>query len=164
MPADLRPHPVCGPADRDSFAAYQKSLACRFGFTIPESELRNQSEEINDAVGAPKTPEWVSQAIGRQQVYRRDYSNIKVPVLAFLEFPRWPDGYTARSEEQRALIERFIERGRVLVGRWMDKLKQHVPDAKFVDVPGGGHYLWLTRQELVLREIHTFIDGLPPVQ
>jgi pimeloyl-ACP methyl ester carboxylesterase len=164
MPADLRPQPVCGPVNRDSFTAYQKSLACRFGFTIPESELRNQAEDVNGAVGPAKAPDWVSRAIGTQQVYRRDYSNIKVPVLAFLEFPKWPEGYKGKSAEERALIERFIERGRVLVGRWTDKLKQHVPDAKFVDVPGGGHYLWVTRQDLVLREIHAFIAGRRPVR
>jgi hypothetical protein len=97
-------------------------------------------------------------------VFRRDYSNIGVPVLAFLEFPRWPKGYTAKSEADRVLLERFIDSGRVLVGGWTDKLKQHVPDAKFADVPGGGHYLWVTREDLVLREMHALIAGLPPAK
>jgi pimeloyl-ACP methyl ester carboxylesterase len=160
MPSDLRPQAACEPVDRSSFAAFHRTLACRFGFAIPEAEHRNQFEEANGGVGAAKTPEWVSRAIGQQQVYRRDYSNIHVPVLAFVEFPRWPEGYTAKSEAQRLLIEQFIDRGRVLVGRWTAKLKQHVPDATIVDVPGGGHYLWLTRQDLVLREIHAFIAAL----
>jgi pimeloyl-ACP methyl ester carboxylesterase len=160
-PRDLRPQPVCDPVDTSTFAAFQKSRACRLGFTIPESELRNQFEDLNGAVGPAKSPDWVSRAIGTQQVYRRDYSNIKVPVLAFLEFPKWPEGYTAKSDEDRAVIEQLIARGRVLVGRWTGKLKQHVPDARFVDVPGGGHYLWMTKQDQVLREIHAFIAGLP---
>jgi pimeloyl-ACP methyl ester carboxylesterase len=70
-------------------------------------------------------------------------------MLAFLEFPRRPEGYTANSEEDRAVTR---------------KLTQHVPDAKFVDVPGGGHYLWMTKQDLVLREIHGFIAQLPPTK
>ena len=49
----------------------------------------------------------------------------------------------------------------MLVGRWTGKLKQPVPDARFVDVPGGGHYLWMKRKDLVLREIGAFIAGLP---
>ena len=162
VPSDLRPPPVCDPVDRRTFAAYQKSMACRLGFVIPESELRNQAEDVNGSVGAAKAPDWVSRAIGQQQVQRRDYSNITVPVLAFLEFPRWPDGYRAKSDADRALIEQFIEKGRVLVGRWTGKLQQHVPAARIVDVPGGGHYLWMTRQDLVLREIDAFIASVSP--
>lgn len=164
VPGDMHPQPVCGPVNRDSFPEYQKTLACRIGFTIPESELRNQAEDVNGSVGPAKTPDWVSQAIGQQQVYRRDYSNIMVPVLAVLEFPAWPEGYKARTEDERATIQQFIERGRVLIARWTDKLKQHVPDARFVDVPGGGHYLWVKREDLVLREIHAFIASLPPAK
>jgi non-heme chloroperoxidase len=161
VPTDLRPQPKCDPVDRSTFAAYQKSMACRLGFLIPESELRNQAEDVNGSVGPAKAPDWVSRAIGEQQVYRRDYSNIKVPVLAFLEFPKWPEGYRAKSDEERASIEQFIGRGRVLVGRWTGKLNQHVPDARFVDVPDGGHYLWMKREDLVLREIYAFIASLP---
>jgi len=161
VPTDLRPPPDCDPVDTSTFAAYQKSRACRLGFVIPESELRNQLEDINGSVGPAKAPDWVSRAIGQQQVYRRDYSNIKVPVLAFLEFPRWPEGYRAKMEEDRVNIDLFIERGRALVGRWTGKLKQHVPDARVVDVPGGGHYLWMKRGDLVIREILAFIESLP---
>jgi hypothetical protein len=31
---------------------------------------------------------------------------------------------------------------------------------RVVDVPGG-HYLWITREPEVLREIHSFIASLP---
>jgi pimeloyl-ACP methyl ester carboxylesterase len=160
MPAGLRPQPVCDPADRSTFATHQKSLACRFGFTIPESELRNQFETVNGGVGPVTAPDWVMRAIGQGQVFRKDYSNIRVPVLALLEFPRTPE-YPPKNEEERALIDLFVARGRVIVGRWTDKLKRSVPDARFVDVPGGGHYLWMTREPQVLREIHTFIASLP---
>jgi non-heme chloroperoxidase len=161
LPPDMRPSPICGRVDRSTFAAYQQSRACRLGFTIPESELRNQFEDVQGRVGPARTPDWVMRAIGQQQVYRRDYSNIEVPVLAFLDFPRWPRGYTPRSDEERAVVGQFLARTRVLVGRWMDKLTLHVPDARFVDVPGGGHYLWATREDLVAGEIHAFIAGLP---
>jgi hypothetical protein len=40
-------------------------------------------------------------------------------------------------------------------------MKQHVSDARFVDVPGGGHYLWMKREALVLQEILAFIESLP---
>jgi pimeloyl-ACP methyl ester carboxylesterase len=161
VPPDLRPPPVCDPVDRSTFAAYQKSMACRLGFVIPESELHNQFEDRNGSVGPPTASDSVSRAIGQQQVFRRDYSHITVPVLAFLEFPHWPDGYRAKSQEDRVNIERFLERGRVILERWTGKLKEHVPDARIVDMPGGGHYLWMTREDLVLREIHAFVSSLP---
>jgi non-heme chloroperoxidase len=159
MPAGLNPQPVCDPVDTSTFAAFRITRACTLGFAIPESELRNQFEIVNGGVGAVKTPDWVMRAIGQQQVYRKDYSNIRVPVLVIL--PRPISDYQPKNDEERALIERFMERGNVIVGRWKDKLKRHVPDARFVDVVGGGHYLWITREADVLREIHAFIASLP---
>ena len=80
-----------------------------------------------------------------------------MPVLVLMESPRFPESYQPKNAEERALIERFVARGRVIVGRWTDKVKRGVPDARFVDVPGGGHYLWVTKQAEVLHEIHAFI-------
>jgi non-heme chloroperoxidase len=163
MPAGLRPQPVCSPLDTSSFATFQKTRACTLGFTIPESELRNQFETTaSGGVGAVTAPDWVMRSIGQQQVYRKDYSNIRVPVLVLMELPRFPEAYRPKEDEERALIQRFVDRGSVIIGRWIGKLKRHVPDARVVDVPGGGHYLFMTREADVLREIHAFIAGLPP--
>jgi hypothetical protein len=131
------------------------------GITIPESELRQQFEDVNGSVGPVTAPDWVMRAIGQQQAFRKDYSNIRVPVLVLMELPRFPEHYQPKNDEERALIEQFVARGRVIVGRWIDKLKRHVPEARVVDVPGGGHYLWMTRENEVLREIHAFISALP---
>jgi hypothetical protein len=85
-------------------------------------------------------------AIGRQQVFRKDYSNIRVPVLVLMEFPRFPEQYRPKNDDERALIEQFVARGRVIVGKWTDKVKRGVPNARFVDVPAGGHYLFITKR------------------
>lgn len=162
LPAGWRPQPACGSWDTSTFAAYRTSFACRFGFSLPESELRNTFETAgNGGVGPVKTPDWVMRAIGRQQVFRKDYSNIRVPVLVLLELPYVPQEYTPKSDDERAIIQQFVDRGRVIFNRWIDKLKRHVPDARVVDVRGGGHYLWRTKEAEVLREIHTFIARLP---
>jgi hypothetical protein len=57
-----------------------------------------------------------------------------------------PLSYTPKNDEERALIERFVAIGKVIYRRWTDKVKRGVPNATFVDVPGAGHYLWLTRE------------------
>jgi pimeloyl-ACP methyl ester carboxylesterase len=161
MPSALFPQPVCEPVDKTTFAAFRRTRTCPFGFMLPESEAHNQFESVDGRVGPAKSPGWVMQAIGQQQVYRKDYSNIHVPVLVLMESPRFPESYQPKNADERALIERFVARSRVIVGRWTEKVKRGVPDARFVDVPGGGHYLWVTKQPEVLHEIHAFILSLP---
>ena len=124
---------------------------------LPESEIRQQHERVGDKVGAVTAPEWVSQAIGKQEVFRRDYSNIRVPVLALVEFPKVPQEFKPKNEEERALVEQFVARGYVMVGRWIDKLKRGASDVRIADMPGGGHYLFFTKEAEVLREVRAFI-------
>jgi len=163
MPPDLRPTPVCPPQVDRTFAAFRVSQACRLGFVlpIPESELRNQFNADGDRVGSIKSPDWISRAIGQGQVFRRDYSNIRVPVLAMLEYPFLPSDFRpARNDTERADIDAFIARGRVLVNRWVDKVKLHVTDVRIVDLPGAGHYAFLTREADVLRETRSFVASV----
>jgi hypothetical protein len=102
VPPDIRPAPVRPLEDRATFAGFRRSQAGSLGFIapIPESELRNQFNADGNRVGAAKTPDWVSRAIGQGQVFRRDYSNIRVPVLAMLEFPALrPTGASPQSKQ-----------------------------------------------------------------
>jgi pimeloyl-ACP methyl ester carboxylesterase len=152
MPADLRPAPVCPPQDSRTFSAFRLSQACRLGFVvpIPESELRNQFSADGDRVGSVKSPDWVSRAIGQGQVFR-----------AMLEFPALPPNFRQpSSDDERTAIDAFLTRGRVLMNRWVDKVKLHVTDVRVVDLAGAGHYAFLTRESDVLREIHTFVASL----
>jgi hypothetical protein len=36
-----------------------------------------------------------------------------------------------------------------------------VPEARFVDLPGAGHHMFITRETEVLRELRAFVAGLP---
>lgn len=167
MPPNFRPSPICSPRDRSTFTGFRLAQACDLGFVapIPESELRNQFDADGDRIGSVRSPDWVSRAIGQGQVFRRDYSNIRVPVLALIELPAHrPTDKIPANEEERKVVDAFNSRGRVLVNRWIDKVKRHVADVRVVDIPGGGHYLFLTREADVLREIHTFVASLPKAQ
>jgi pimeloyl-ACP methyl ester carboxylesterase len=42
----------------------------------------------------------------------------------------------------------------------MNNLKSGVPNARFVDLPGAGHFVFLTREADVLRETRTFVQAL----
>ncbi len=167
LPPGLNPKPDCPPVDRSSFAAYRRTRACTMGFAFPESELRNGFDAVGDAVGEFKTPAWVSRAIGQAQVFRRDYSNIRVPVLALMNGAMTTEellqatGYQPKDDEERQLIDKFIARSRIVFGRFTDKLKRHVPDARVIWYPGAGHYIHMTREADVLAEIQSFIRPSP---
>ncbi len=170
LPPGLLPSPKCPPLDRRSFAAYRRTWACELRFMFPESELRNMFDEASDGgVGEPRVPGWVSRAIGQRQIFRRDYSNIRVPVLAlnngFAADATTDDvlktfHYEVKSLEERAAIDRFMARSNIVFGRWMTKLRSGAPDARIVYYPDAGHFLWMTREAEVLREIHSFIAAL----
>ena len=47
-----------------------------------------------------------------------------------------------------------------MFSRWTDKLKRHVPDARVMYFPNAGHYVFITREPDILREIHGFMAAL----
>ena len=99
--------------DRSSFAAFRASLQCRHGIAIPEGDLRQGFETAADgSVGAARSPGWVSRAIGTGRP-PRDYSKIKVPVLAISDAVDFdlshlkPEQPQPRNDEDRAAAHRL---------------------------------------------------------
>jgi pimeloyl-ACP methyl ester carboxylesterase len=45
--------------------------------------------------------------------------------------------------------------------RWTKNLQSGVPNARLVDLPGAGHYVFLTRESEVVQGIREFIASLP---
>lgn len=161
LPAAKRPPPAL---DYSSFAAYRASQMTHFNYAFPEAELRNGFHvRADDGMGRFRTPPEVFTAIGAGQG-KRDYSRIRVPVLAFLEFPRPTydprlDGDVANDAE-RAAIEAAARATAVWVQKWMDNFTASVPDARLIDVTGAGHYLFLTRPSEVIGELKAFVTAL----
>jgi pimeloyl-ACP methyl ester carboxylesterase len=172
LPDALRKPP--SPAlDSSSFGAFQASLrrANRDLGRFPESELRQSFAELPDGrVGAYKaSTNDISTAIGRGQI-GRDYSNIRVPVLVFIDYP-WPPGapdrpsivivdgveYKPANDDERAAILAYARVERRRVDARTANLKRSVPSARVVEQPGAGHYLFLTREAEVLSEMHKFL-------
>jgi hypothetical protein len=111
----------------------------------------------------------IHAAIGHGQV-RRDYSGVKVPVLALFEFPRTSlselqvrlkaDTTTPRTDEERATVLAVEQATKAYMDRWRDNLLRSVPDARLVDLPGAGHFVFLTSERKVLQEVGSFIATL----
>jgi pimeloyl-ACP methyl ester carboxylesterase len=159
----LPPGPPPCPLDRRSFAALRVSLQCSSRVTLPESDLRNGwVANADGSVGRFKTPQSINQAIGIGQK-KRDYSNIRVPVLALFEFPRTsldqlkPDEPQPRNAEEREALLASFAATKIFMDRWADNLKRSVPNARLVDLPGAGHHVFLTREAAVLSEMHKFV-------
>ena len=151
--------------DYSSFGAYRNSQMKAFGYAFPEAELRNGfAGGPEGGMGRFRTPQSVFTAIGAGQ-RKRDYSHVRVPVLAFLEFPRSTydarlDGYEAKDVSERAAIEAVNRATAVYVQKWMQNLLVSVPGARLVDVTGAGHFVFLTRESEVLKDLKEFIAGL----
>lgn len=136
-------------------------------FAEPEAEFRNAwATNPDGSVGPYRTPQSVPDAIGAG-MKKRDYSHIGVPVLALSETPPptsldqlGPDDPQPRNDEERAAQLAFGAATKAYIDRWVENLRRGVPDARIVDVGKGGHYIFLTREEAVLREIHAFVASL----
>ena len=146
-------------------AALQKSLDESQDLLI-DLDFTGHAREMF-GVGAYRSPGWVSRAIGTGRP-PRDYSRIKVPVLALSDAVDFdlshlkPEQFQVRNDDDRAAVIAFGRATQAVFNRWSANLKRGVPSAKVIDMPGAGHYLWMTREADVLREIEAFIAGLAP--
>jgi non-heme chloroperoxidase len=164
LPAPMREPPP--PPESNSFSAYRAWWRRNEGFAFPESELRNGFATNPDGtMGEHKTPRHIHSAIGNG-AKKRDYSKIRVPVLALFDYPNFTDtvpqkgGYRPKNDEERAAIKAFSDATTAYVDRWMKNLMSGVPGFRFVDLPGAGHFVFLTREAEVLKELRRFVAGL----
>ena len=57
-------------------------------------------------------------------------------------------------------MEAFNQATVVFIERWNKNLKSGVPGAQIIDLPGAGHYVFLTRETEVLRGVREFVAAL----
>jgi pimeloyl-ACP methyl ester carboxylesterase len=158
LPAPKDPPPP-RPTGSVSFADHRAWQMQVGRFALPESELRSVYETNADGtMGRHKTPARIHRAIGNGQK-KRDYSRIRVPVMALMDYPR-PSANESQTEDEkrRAASVAYLAATRQYVDRWIANLFRGVPGARVVDVQGG-HYLFLTREKEVVQEIRTFLAG-----
>lgn len=163
LPAPMREPPP--PPASNSLSAHRAWWMRNEGFTFPESELRNGFATNPDGtMGEHKTPGRIHNAIGAG-AKKRDYSKIRVPVLALFDYPRYADapkkgGYQLKNDEERAATKAFAEATAAYVDRWLKNLMSSVPGVRLVDLPEAGHYVFLKRETEVLKEIRKFVADL----
>jgi pimeloyl-ACP methyl ester carboxylesterase len=57
-------------------------------------------------------------------------------------------------------MEAFDAATAAYVERWKRNLKRHVPRTQIIDLPGAGHYVFLTRRDQIARDLREFVAGL----
>lgn len=173
----LLPSAVSNPApptdaDKKSFEAfygYWKRRTVKFAF--PESDLRSEyDQEPNGSVGFDRAPGSVRKAIA-QGSKKRDYSKIKVPILAFVPSP--PDQSTGWSEyyrfqpmtdEERDALKKIYATDRACTKQLEQMLTAEVPKARIIELYNADHYVFFSNEGDVLGEMRAFLQHLPLVR
>jgi non-heme chloroperoxidase len=142
-----------------SFAAFQQACTRALGITYPEGELRQQYTTTPDGrVG--KQRDFPGGALLLQGM--KKYANISVPTLAIFAIPhaqpKWmTDSADPKVREAAKASSSAID---ALGARQAMAFEKGVPTAHVVRLPGADHYVYLSNEADVLREMKSFFNGL----
>jgi pimeloyl-ACP methyl ester carboxylesterase len=155
VPAQIASPPKPSADDLASFHAYCSYVSQVRGINFPEAELRASFESRADGgVGKRFDKGKIASAIlaGEQK-----YTEIRVPALAIFASPRstgpFPFNTAAEGLESAALETAGIE-GQIKA------LEGGVPSARVVRVANANHFVFLSNEADVLREMRIFLAGL----
>jgi non-heme chloroperoxidase len=147
-------------SDLKSFQAFHDFKVRQNGFKYPEAQLRASFDQNPDgSVGSYNTSNEVHNAIGRGAL-PRDYSRISVPILALFSSLSINYRYRPKDAQERVAIEKFDAATEVYVKRYKTNLLKAKGGVHFVDLPHADHYLFLSNEADVLREMLTFLTTL----
>jgi len=162
LPAAMRKAP--DRPDYSSFQAYRDWQMRVHGVAFPEAELRMMFTANPDgSMGAPLTSTAVRAAMFAG-IRKPDYQKIRVPVLAFVSLPRSCEDqmqrFPPRNESERAAMKQKCALDLAVPKRHEQDLKNGVPGAKMVELPGANFYVFLSNEAGILREMKLFLAGL----
>lgn len=164
LPPSMRKPPSPSPSDLKSFPAYRNWRMRTEGISYPEAELRSEFEENPDgSVGGRITPAYIPQAIMAGD-HKHDYSRIRVPVLAFVGYPELPQDQIREnhitSPEERTIIEAVFGTYVGMTKNRIKRIKSAAGGARVVELWGASHFVFLSNETDVLREMRVFLAGL----
>ena len=142
-----------------SFAALQQACLHALGFSYPEGELRQQySTTPEGRVG--KQREFPGDAVMLQGM--KKYADIPVPALVIFAIPhaqaKWVDEST--DPKVREAAKAFSAVLTALTESQAKAFKNGVPTARVVRLRNADHYVYLSNEADVLREMRSFLSGL----
>ena len=164
LPEVIQRPPSPSPSDLRSFASYRDWRARTQGVAIPEAEWRNDFAESSDgSVGARITPGFVPKAIFDGNV-AHDYSQIRVPVLAFVGYPPLPEDQILSNHitdpAERTIVYAVFGSNIGMIRKRIKRIESAAGGARVVDLWGANHFVFLSNETDVLSEIRAFLVGL----
>jgi len=156
------PPPSPAGADLASFSALTKYYERVNGFRFPEAELRQQRIST-PAGGVGKQRDFPGGALFMPLLTgTRKYMDIPVPALVIFANPHglgtWVDGNT--DPTVRTAAKSYSSALAALTERQEKAVENGVPTAHVITLPGANHYVFLSNEADVVREIHAFLTGL----
>jgi pimeloyl-ACP methyl ester carboxylesterase len=126
-----------------------------------EKEVASQEEPLKDAplpppppAGASKAPPAGAAIIGGVM----KFTTIKAPVLAIFADPHEPGNLFKDNPKARAA---FIAANNKSTEQQAVAFERQVPSARVVRIPNANHYVFISNEADVLREMNGFIATLP---
>ncbi|MGA9623608.1 MAG: alpha/beta hydrolase [Bryobacteraceae bacterium] len=158
--------PALTDADRRSFQAMRDRQMRIMRFAFPESELRNEFyANFDGSVGARRAPGFIGKAVSDGSK-KRDYSNIRAPILYLPAAPPRAGGWSQyyrfqpRNAEQRRALQRIYDADRVYLNRYEQYMRAAKGKVRIVELRGADHYVFFTNEKEVLRELRKFVVHL----
>jgi pimeloyl-ACP methyl ester carboxylesterase len=143
-----------------SYAAAVDRFEHERGFRLPESELRQTLVPNEDgAPGAARTPARVAQAVTSHEA---TFNQVAAPVLALSAMPQVAPHYLANipGDEARAAAAAWRTQFNAAKEKQLKAFEQGIPGARVVRLADADHYVFITHEADVLREIHGFVSML----
>jgi non-heme chloroperoxidase len=146
-------------ADLASFSALRQYHLRVLGFTYPEAELRQQRNTNPDGrVGKQRDfPGYATLMAGMKK-----YTDISVPALVVFGNPHGLGTWVEKSSDPnvRAKAIAYSAALTPVTERQMKVVEGSAPTAHVVRLPGAHHYVFLSNEADVLREMRPFLNRL----
>jgi non-heme chloroperoxidase len=141
-------------ADLATFDALRQYYNRTLGFTFPEAELRQQRPATPEGrVGPPRSsPGGPTLLAGMKR-----YSEIPVAALFLVsgQSPgRWADASTD------PMVREKVAALRAILERQAKSIEDGLPSARVVRLPSANHYVFLSNEADVVREVRAFVGSL----
>jgi pimeloyl-ACP methyl ester carboxylesterase len=165
LPKAMQRAPSPADSDLKSFQVYRDWRIATGQVAMPESELRNEFAANRDgSVGdyvASNDDVPAAMIAGRE---KHDYSQIRVPVLALVGFPKTPDQQIREnhvtSQGERTIVQAVYRMYVGMTRHRIDRITRASGGARVVELWGADHYVFLSNPEDVLREVRVFFASL----
>ena len=156
-PQPPKPHA----SDLASFSALQKWDAQVYGFRLPEAEFRQTWDSTSDGRVGKARDFPGSQVFMTIMTSMKWFANIPVPALVIFAIPRVQETWIDKSTDPavREAAKAYFTKVDALTEKQAKAFEDGVPTASVIRLRGT-HFIFLSNETDVLREMRAFLSGL----